>query len=61
MLNILEKTKKEYSELRKEYTAEELNLFFGGFHGLMEIIKQGALSDLYKWLNQPAEDWQRDC
>jgi hypothetical protein len=59
--NLTQKTLKEYNELRKEYTENECELFFGGFQGLKEIIKEGQLTDLWNWLLLPAEDWQKDC
>lgn len=58
---LTQKTLTEYKELRKEYSENELQLFFGGFQGLKEIIKEGQLFDLYEWLSLPAEDWQKDC
>ena len=58
---LTQKTLKEYNELRKEYSESELNIFFGGFQGLKEIIREGQLFDLHNWLSMPAEDWQKDC
>lgn len=58
---LTKKTIKEYSELRQEYTESECELYFGGFQGLKQIIKERQLSDLWNWLSLPAEDWQKDC
>lgn len=56
-----EKTLKEYRELRKEYSENECQLYFGGFEGLRQIIREGQLNDLWSWLTGPTEDWQKDC
>lgn len=58
---INQKTLTEYHEIRKLYTENECQLYFGGFEGLREIIKDGQLNDLWKWLSGPTENWQKDC
>lgn len=46
-------TKRNYDDLVKEFGREDCERWFGGYSGLMEIIKDGGLNDLIKWLNAP--------
>lgn len=54
-------TQRNYDDLVKEHGQSDCERWFGGYTGLMQIIKDGQLNDLVNWLAMPSPDWQRDC
>ena len=54
LLSISEQTKKEYEQLKEVFGEYDCERWFGGYTGLMGIIKDKGLQDLHDWLYAPA-------